>query len=292
MTGQLAVPPSVRGSVAVDGVEIAWERWGRVGAPSVVLVHGTAAHTGWWHHVTPALVDAYDLVAFDLSGHGDSGRRAAYSLADWSRELLAVVTEVAGTGAVVVGHSIGGLVAAGAAAMSPAVVQGLVLVDCLIDEPTPETTGPLPEVRASTVFTTLEEAVERYRLMPLQPVPDVTVLNYVAERSAHEVDGGWSWKLDPRIFDAVRVSPLTTAIGSVACPVALMRGELSALVPPDAAGSLGQRLGHPVRQYDVLNAHHHVMIDQPAPFARLLRRALDELVAEHLDAAQPTSTRR
>lgn len=278
MTEQFAVAPAVvRGSVAVDGVDVAWERWTRIGVPPVVLVHGTAAHAGWWHHVAPYLADAYDLVALDLSGHGGSTRRPSYSIEGWSRELLAVIEEVAGGSAVVVGHSIGGLVAAGAAVERPSAVTGLVLADCLVDELPDDVPGPPPVVRATTVFATLEDAVERYRLMPLQPVPDVTVLTYVARQSAREVDGGWVWKLDPAIFDAVRVSPLTTPLGSVGCPTAIVRGELSSLVPPGAARSLAARLGRPVRQYDVLNAHHHLMIDQPAPFARLLRRALDEL---------------
>lgn len=277
MTEQLAVAPAVvRGSVAVDGVKVAWERWTRTGAPRVVLVHGTAAHGGWWHHVVPYLSDAYDLVALELSGHGDSTRRPSYSLDGWSRELLAVIEEVTGGTAVVVGHSIGGLVAAGAAVARPEAVTGLVLVDCLVDEP-PEDVGGPPVVQAATVFPTLDDAVGRYRLMPLQPVPDVSVLTYVARHAAREVEGGWAWKLDPNIFDAVRAQPLTTAIPSVGCPTAIVRGELSQLVPPDAARTLAGRLGRPVRQYDVLNAHHHVMIDQPAPFARLLRRALDEL---------------
>lgn len=279
MSAHRSAAPVLRGRTPVDGVEVAWERWPRGGAPRVVLVHGTAAHAGWWHHVVPPLLDGYDLVAVDLSGHGDSTRRDAYSLAGWSRELLAVVDEVAGGAAVVVGHSIGGLVAAGAASDRPAAVTGLVLVDCIVTEPPGDVGGP-PLVRAATVFPTLDEAVGRYRLMPPQPVPDVTVLQYVARRSAHEVDGGWAWKVDPRIFDAVRVDELTTAIPGITCPTVVVRGELSPLVPPDAARTLADRLGRPVRQYDVLNAHHHVMIDQPAPFARLLRRALDELVAE------------
>lgn len=281
MAGQLAAAPAVRGSVAVDGVTVAWEHWVRIGAPRVVLVHGTAAHAGWWHHVVPALQDAYDVVAVDLSGHGDSTRRETYTLDAWSRELLAVVEEVAGGRALVVGHSIGGLVAAGAAVARPEAVDGLILVDCIVTEPPADVGGP-PVVRAATVFATLDEAVGRYRLMPPQPVPDVTVLNYVARGSAREVDGGWAWKVDPRIFDAVRVEELTTAIPGIGCPAVVVRGELSALVPPDAARTLASRLGRPVKQYDVLNAHHHVMIDQPAPFARVLRRALDELVVGDL----------
>ncbi|TDC89825.1 alpha/beta hydrolase [Actinomadura sp. 7K507] len=264
------------GSIVVDGVPVAWERWSRPGAPSVVLVHGTSAHTAWWHHTANWLADAYDVVAVDLSGHGGSGRRSEYDLDTWSREVLAVVDEVCGGTAALVGHSIGGLVTGGAAAARPDAVPALVLVDCVVSEPGED--GRPPAVRGDTVFPTVEDALDRYRLMPPQPVPDVRILTYVAERSVRPVSGGWAWKSDPAIFGALDTGRLTASLADVRCPTAVVRGELSQIVPPDAAEVLAGLLGRPIAQYDVPNAYHHVMIDQGAPFGRLLRRALDELL--------------
>ena len=50
----------------------------RAGRPGIVLVHGGAAHAHWWDHVAPLLAQEYCVVALDLSGHGDSGRRDRY----------------------------------------------------------------------------------------------------------------------------------------------------------------------------------------------------------------------
>lgn len=85
--------PVHTGSVpAADGVPIAYRRWygSRRGTP-LVLVHGTSAHAGWWDHMVALLPDRFDVVAVDLAGHGDSGRRRAYRLDSWSTDLLAVV---------------------------------------------------------------------------------------------------------------------------------------------------------------------------------------------------------
>lgn len=278
MTEPAGLGPEQRGAVAVGGAAIAWERWPRPGAPSVVLVHGTSAHTAWWHHTVRWLADGYDVVAVDLSGHGNSGRRSAYDLGTWSREVLGVVDEVCGGAAVLVGHSIGGLVTSGAAAARPDAVRAMVLVDCVVAEP--RESPPRPSAgRGAPVFATVEEALGRYRLMPPQPVPDVRVLTYVAERSVRPVTGGWTWKADPAIFGALDTGRLTAPLADVRCPTAVVRGELSRLVPPDAAAVLAGLLGRPVHQYDVPNAYHHVMIDQGAPFGRLLRRAIDRLLA-------------
>jgi pimeloyl-ACP methyl ester carboxylesterase len=277
MTEPMEPGPDQRGSIVVDGVAVAWERWPRPGAPSVVLVHGTSAHTAWWHHTVRWLADAYDVVAVDLSGHGESGHRSDYDLGTWSREVLGIVDEVCGGTAVLVGHSIGGLVTSGAAAARPGAVPAMVLVDCIVSEP--EVARARPSVRhGGPVFATVEEALGRYRLMPPQPVPDVRVLTYVAERSVRPVNGGWAWKADPVIFGALDRGRLTASLADVRCPTAVVRGELSRLVPPDAAEVLAGLLGRPVLQYDVPNAYHHVMIDQSAPFGRLLRRAIDQLL--------------
>lgn len=276
MTELVELAPDQHGPIVVDDVDIAWERWSRTGAPRVVLVHGTSAHTAWWHHTVGWLADAYDVVAVDLSGHGDSGRRDEYDLDTWSREVLAIVDEVCGGKAALVGHSIGGLVASGAAAIRPDAVSAMVLVDCIVSEP--EGVARPPTAGGGTVFPTVEDALGRYRLMPPQPVPDVRVLTYVAERSLRPVDGGWTWKVDPAIFGALKTDRLTASLAGVRCPTTVVRGELSQLVPPNAAEVLAELLGRPITQYDVPNAYHHVMIDQSALFGRLLRRALDELL--------------
>ena len=54
-----------------------------------MLVHGGAAHSGWWDHVAP-LLTWHRVVALDLTGHGDSDRREVYDMRLWAREVVAV----------------------------------------------------------------------------------------------------------------------------------------------------------------------------------------------------------
>ena len=279
--------PSERGEVDGDGAAIAWERWARPGATPVVLVHGTSAHSAWWHHTVPALTDAYDVTALDLSGHGESGRRDGYSMAGWSDEVLAVVHAVYGGRALVVGHSIGGLVAAGAASRDPGAVEAVVLVDSVVEvPPVPPPDGGRP--RGARVYPSRQAAVARFRLEPPQPVAGRAVLDYVATRSVRPVPGGWGWKVDGRIYDVVgpQRGALVDGLAGVRCPAAVVRGELSSLVGPDAAGVLARRWGRAVPEYTVAGAHHHVMLDEGPAFARILRTALDDLEVPVGAAAQ------
>jgi pimeloyl-ACP methyl ester carboxylesterase len=289
-TGSGDVPPPAgeRGEVDTDGVPVAWERWPAPGAPPVVLVHGTSAHSAWWHHTVPALTDAYDVTALDLSGHGDSGRRPSYSMAGWADEVLAVVAALHGGPALLVGHSIGGLVAAGAAARAPDAVAAVVLVDSVVDVP-PEPPPGADRPRGARVYDSVEDAVARFRLEPPQPVAGRTVLDYVATRSVRPVPDGWGWKVDGRIYDVVGAqrARLVDGLAGVRCPAAVVRGERSSLVGADAAGVLARRWGRPVPQYTVPGAHHHVMLDEDAAFGRILRTALDDLPVPAARAGVP-----
>ena len=85
----LAAPCEDR-TVAVAGCPIHYLRWGDPAQPGVVLVHGGAAHAQWWSFLAPQLMRQYHVVALDLSGHGDSGRREEYPREVWADEALAI----------------------------------------------------------------------------------------------------------------------------------------------------------------------------------------------------------
>ncbi|MGZ6833927.1 MAG: alpha/beta fold hydrolase, partial [Mycobacteriaceae bacterium] len=102
--------------VNVSGCDIAIRSWGKRELPGLVLVHGGAAHSRWWDHVAPFLAVDHRVVALDLSGHGDSGRRPEYGMASWAAEVNAVARDAEFTGPpVIVGHSMGGWVSMSAA---------------------------------------------------------------------------------------------------------------------------------------------------------------------------------
>ena len=95
----------------VDGTPIHTLSWGDPGNPGLVFVHGGAAHAQWWSFIAPLFAHEWHAVALDLSGHGDSGRRAAYGHDRWANEVISVARSSGFPGPpVVVGHSLGGMV--------------------------------------------------------------------------------------------------------------------------------------------------------------------------------------
>jgi pimeloyl-ACP methyl ester carboxylesterase len=65
--------PRTEHTTQLDGTALHYLRWGQGDKPGLVLVHGGAAHAEWWSFLAPLLTRHYDVVAPDLSGHGDSG---------------------------------------------------------------------------------------------------------------------------------------------------------------------------------------------------------------------------
>lgn len=95
------------------GVRIACQVEGE-GTP-LVMVHGAGSGRWSFDLVRPHLEDRFTVWGLDRRGRGDSGDDESYSLEADFEDVAAVVRE-AGPGALLFGHSYGGLVAAGAAA--------------------------------------------------------------------------------------------------------------------------------------------------------------------------------
>jgi pimeloyl-ACP methyl ester carboxylesterase len=95
-----------------DGVRIACEVEGD-GTP-LVMVHGAGSGRWSFDLVRPHLRDRFTVWALDRRGRGDSGDGDTYSIEREFDDVAAVMRE-AGPGALLFGHSYGGLVAAGAA---------------------------------------------------------------------------------------------------------------------------------------------------------------------------------
>lgn len=89
------------------------------GRPPVVLLHGLTFDRGMWAPMVDALAGRR-AVAFDLPGHGHSQPRDSYDPADVADVLHEAITAAGLDTPVLVGHSIGAVLATAYAARHPA----------------------------------------------------------------------------------------------------------------------------------------------------------------------------
>ena len=267
----LAQAPEHR-DTTVAGARVHLRCWGAQDRPGLVLVHGGAAHSGWWDHVAPFFAGTHRVVALDLSGHGDSDRREAYGMAGWAAEVIAAAAAGGVTGPpLVVGHSMGGWVAATAGVRHGDEVDGIAIVDSPLLEPPPEEEVLRRRRRAMRVYPGREDILARFTTLPPQQVVLPYVRTHIAEQSVRPVEGGWTWKFDPGLF--AERPPLRTLLPALRCRAAFIRSEFG-LVPPAMAGTIDALLGYRVPIVELPDAGHHPMLDQPLPLVTALRMLL------------------
>jgi pimeloyl-ACP methyl ester carboxylesterase len=278
MSDTASQPAAVNGELIVDGVPIRYQRYAPQRDVDVVMVHGFSGHGGWWHPTAQLLADTHGVVSVELSGHGDSGHRPAYSLDQWAAEMIAVISAVCTPARppAVIGHSMGGVVSALAVSQLGNRVTQLVMVDSILKAPRNAFGGRWTPPKSPRRYDTLAEAVARFRLMPEEPVHDRAGLQALATRAAVQVDGAWQWKLDPLIHGTMGAHTPEAFFDRITIPVTIVRGELSSLVDPDVGEYAAELIGRPVKQLDLPGAYHHMMIDQLQPLTAVLRGILDE----------------
>jgi pimeloyl-ACP methyl ester carboxylesterase len=115
----------------VDSTRLRIVDSGGAGATPVVFIHGFGASMYSWRKTLPPIAAAgYRVIAFDNRGFGFSERPAhGYSNAAYARLVVSLLDSLHIASAVLVGHSMGGAIAAEVALARPDRVRGLVLID-------------------------------------------------------------------------------------------------------------------------------------------------------------------
>jgi pimeloyl-ACP methyl ester carboxylesterase len=264
-------------TVEVAGCPIRYLIWGDRANPPLVLVHGGAAHAMWWSFLSPELSRHYYVIAPDLSGHGDSGRRDQYPLETWADEIIAVSVDAGCVGPpVLVGHSMGGLVSIVAAAVYGGRLAGAVIVDSPVRKPDPESRegGSGKAFRNPKIYSDPETALAHFRLIPEQPCENSYIVEHIARHSLRQTDAGWTWKFDPKVFSRFPLKSLRDYLAGARCRVALLRAQFSTVVSAETGVYMYELLNRNSPLVEIPQAHHHLMLDQPLAFIAALRALL------------------
>ena len=256
--------------VEVKSTRIHYRAWGDPALPGLVLVHGGAAHSGWWDHIAPQL-RSHRVVALDLSGHGDSGRRNAYDMTLWAEEVVAVAADAGLHSPVVLGHSMGGWVALTTGVEHPEAVSAVAVIDSpLVREP-PEEERLRERQRPHRPYPSAEEAMTRFRSLPPQDVLLPYVRRHVARGSLRQDADGWRWKFDPHMWGPRPL--LGELLPLLTCPAALFRCE-KGLVTREMAVEMAGLVPGGLPVVDLPDAGHHPMLDQPLALVTGIRTLL------------------
>jgi len=99
-------------------------------APPILLMHGITSYSGTWNWLVPDLTERFRVLGLDFRGHGNSDRAGdQYSSSGYVSDALAVLEQVAGQPAIVIGHSLGGVTTAALAQRHPDLLRAAIMED-------------------------------------------------------------------------------------------------------------------------------------------------------------------
>ena len=258
-----------------DGRALRILQWGAAGAPPVLCIHGAGAHAYWWLRLAPALQSGHHVVALDLRGHGASDHAASYLVEDFADDALAVLDALGIGTAALVGHSMGGRVAAWIAAHRPERAEKLALLDARLGAVPRERADKWRGARSGDApprhYATRAEAMAAFRLTP----PEADVAPAVrAELAAHAVrqrpDGRWMMAFDRAVLalDGSRVEDLLPVVARVRCPTLVLRGRDSTVI--GSAQGTALRTALPSAIQETVDGGHHFLLAYPEATAQRL----------------------
>jgi lipase len=118
-----------QGRVSGDGIDLAFGYWPGRGAP-VVALHGLTASYVSFMGVAERLAGRRAVFALDLRGRGDSDKPAGpYGMVQHARDVASAMRAMGLGPSIIVGHSMGGFIAAALAAQESDLVAGVVFID-------------------------------------------------------------------------------------------------------------------------------------------------------------------
>lgn len=180
------------------------------GPPDLVCLHGLVDQLEIWDRMLPFLTRRGRVVRVDQRGHGESeAPRGPYLRRDLASDVAAVIQALEGERAVLLGHSMGGIVSMATALEYPDRVAGLVLIGT-----------------ASQCSEKVADWYERIAVASERDGAKGLVRAIYGERSRKVVSG------DPqgiahvtRTLKSLREDPLTPKLAGIRCPVLLVVGE-------------------------------------------------------------------
>jgi pimeloyl-ACP methyl ester carboxylesterase len=118
----------------VDNLKISYTHHGQPSNPPFLLIHGWTCDSTDWMFTIPAIIPKYYVIAFDLRGHGHSSapESITYTIRNLADDAVALLKHLNfSENVIVMGHSLGGIVASALTAIFPTIFRGLVVIDPL-----------------------------------------------------------------------------------------------------------------------------------------------------------------
>jgi pimeloyl-ACP methyl ester carboxylesterase len=258
--------------------------------PALLLMHGLTRNAADFEPLAAALVGSYRLIVPDQHGRGQSEwdlDPTNYRSDIYAADMFALLDSLALAQVMMIGTSMGGLIAMVMNALRPQAVRAVVLNDI----------GPVLDpaglariqgyVGPSAPAKSWAEAAERSRAINAAAFPDFGPADWMAfarRACVEEPDGTIAFAYDPAIAlsaggaDPATVPPDLWPLWELLAgkPVLVIRGALSDLLAADTVAEMRRRHPGPFTAIEVPRVGHAPVLDEPAALAAIRRFLADD----------------
>lgn len=246
--------------------------------PPILLIHGWRGSRHWWDGVAPALVRRFTVIRPDLLGFGESDKPCpGYGMNQQAERMVALLDALKVKRAQVVGHSMGGVIAAAMAERHPERVASLTIVG------SPAAPAQLHHdaLQSATMWPAIGPALET---LTLKPFVRQNLEKTAFAPGTHVPDRLVEDAVKPTWCSSAHSSRRTRAFldqATLAKRLAGYRGRTLAIYGArdklvDTAGAVATMGALPgVRVRVLAQAAHPPMLDQPREFVAVLKPFLE-----------------
>ena len=230
--------------------------------PTIVLLHGLGSRADYWLPVGRPLASRFRVTLLDLPGHGINSMPEPFSLEQARVALDRALQEEGEHPVILVGHSLGGLVAAAEAIAAPERVRALVLVETALE----------PQVEPAELPKLLDVLEHDYRNLV-----HAAYLGFGRDSAQGEMLFSEAVSHDPetvkRWIRLAWTTDLSREAAGIQAPVLAVLSDRS--WPADEAwGVTSDALGYEriarLEKARLTGTGHFVMLDRPKELARLI----------------------
>lgn len=247
-----------------DGINLRYAEAGS-GEPALLLVHGWCCSHLFWQRQLPEFAGRHRVVAVDLRGHGESDKPDQdYTIAGFVDDLLWLLRELRLQQPVIVGHSMGGVIALNLARREPQAARAIVLVDSpLVPVPQalrPALEGVLAGLRSPAYVDVARSFISQFMF---RGDSDPGLREWVLDRMASAPQRVMATALESTVAEE-NIPP-----GQLPVPALYVRATTQLA----SADEVRQRYpGMTVEEFD---AAHFLHMEKPKEFNALLKRWLE-----------------
>ena len=251
-----------------NGIAVHWRDEG-AGAP-VVFLNSLGTDLRLWDAVLPLLPQGLRVVRMDKRGHGLSEAPGApYDMDTLISDAEAVLDQACVNGAVVVGLSIGGIIALGLAARRPDLVKAVVLSCSAARMGTPEMWADrIAAIETAGIESMADAVLDRWFGSSFRQVPQVALWRAMLTRTPQAGYLG--------CCHALAGADLTDAARGLRVPMLAIAGSEDGAAAPDLVAATAALV--PGSRFEVIEGAGHLpCVEMPEVHAALLTGFLKEI---------------